>query len=82
MSINYSVIIRTTGKAGEKYRKLLNSIAALQPQPKEVIVVLPEGYALPETKLGWETFYHCPKGMVTQRLHGIKMCKTAYGESS
>lgn len=76
--IDYSVIIRTTGKAGEKYHKLLSSISALEPKPREVIVVLPEGYALPEDQLGWETFYHCPKGMVIQRLHGIAQCKTPY----
>lgn len=76
--IDYSVIIRTTGKAGEKYRKLLQSIAALEPQPKEVIVVLPEGYALPEDQLGRETFCFCPKGMVIQRLTGIAQCKTPY----
>ena len=78
MEIDYSVIIRTTGKAGEKYQCLLKSIAGLEPQPKEVIVVLPEGYALPEYQLGWETFYFCPKGMVIQRLYGIAQCKTAY----
>ena len=76
--IDYSVIIRTTGKAGEKYRKLLQSISALVPQPKEIIVVLPEGYELPADRLGWETFYHCPKGMVIQRLYGIAQCKTPY----
>ena len=76
--IDYSVIIRTTGKAGEKYRRLLQSIASLEPQPREVIVVLPEGYALPEDQLGWETFCFCPKGMVIQRLHGIDQCKTPY----
>lgn len=78
MDIDYSVIIRTTGKAGEKYRKLLRSIEALEPKPREVIVVLPEGYALPEDRLGWENFYFCPKGMVVQRLHGIAQCKTPY----
>lgn len=76
--IDYSVIIRTTGKAGEKYRELLRSISALVPAPQEVIVVLPEGYDLPEDKIGWETFCFCPKGMVRQRLHGIDMCKTRY----
>lgn len=76
--IDYSVIIRTTGKAGEKYRRLLDSVTALEPQPKEVIVVLPEGYDLPQEQLGWETFYHCPKGMVIQRLHGIARCRTPY----
>lgn len=78
MNIDYSVIIRTTGKAGDKYRCLLDSIAALEPRPREVIVVLPEGYALPADRLGWETFYFCPKGMVIQRLHGIAQCKTKY----
>lgn len=76
--IDYSVIIRTTGKAGAKYQGLLDSIAALEPQPREVIVVLPEGYALPEQRLGWETFCFCPRGMVVQRLHGIAQCKTKY----
>lgn len=78
MSIDYSVIIRTTGKAKEKYAGLLRSVAALEPKPKEVIVVLPEGYPLPEERLGWETFYFCPKGMVIQRMTGIRMCKTEY----
>lgn len=76
--IDYSVIIRTTGKAHEKYQALLDSIDALEPRPREVIVVLPEGYALPEEKLGWETFYFCPKGMVIQRMTGIHKCKTPY----
>lgn len=76
--LDYSVIIRTTGKAGEKYQRLLESISRLEPQPREVIVVLPEGYALPEDTLGWETFCSCPKGMVIQRLHGIAQCKTPY----
>lgn len=76
--IDYSVIIRTTGKAEEKYRRLLSSIESLEPKPQEVIVVLPEGYALPKDQLGWETFCFCPKGMVIQRLHGISQCKTKY----
>lgn len=78
MTIDYSVIIRTIGKAGEKYQNLLDSIKSLVPQPKEVIVVLPEGYSEPAEKLGWETFYYSPKGMVAQRMYGIAKCKTTY----
>lgn len=77
-SIDYSVIIRTTGKAGAKYARLLESIEGLIPRPREVIVVLPDGYDRPPERLGWETFYFCPKGMVTQRLYGIQMCRTPY----
>ena len=76
--IDYSVIIRTTGNAHMKYRKLLDSISRLVPKPKEVIVVLPEGYELPEERLGWEKFIFCQKGMVRQRLVGINACKTRY----
>lgn len=78
MDIDYSVIIRTIGKANEKYQKLLDSITNLIPKPKEVIVVLPEGYDLPKQQLGWETFYFSKKGMVSQRMFGIKVCKTKY----
>ena len=76
--IDYSVVIRTTGKAREKYQALLNSIDSLNTKPVDVIVVLPEGYNLPQEQLGYEKFYFSPKGMVVQRLTGIAHCKTKY----
>lgn len=76
--IDYSVIIRTTGQAGNKYQLLLNSINNLRPQPKEVIVVLPIGYKIPDEKIGRERFLFCSKGMVNQRMYGINNCKTRY----
>lgn len=78
IDIDYSVIIRTTGKANGKYQELLNSIRKLIPAPKEVIVVLPEGFDIPNERLGYETYYFSPKGMVIQRLTGIKKCKSRY----
>ena len=57
---------------------MLDSISKLEPQPKEVIVVLPEGYSEPAEKLGWETFYWSKKGMVFQRQKGIESCRTEY----
>lgn len=78
LEIDYSVIIRTTGKAHEKYQALLDSIANLVPSPVEVIVVLPEGCELPKERLGYEKFYFSPKGMVIQRMEGIIQCKTRY----
>lgn len=69
--IDYSVIIRTTGKANTKYQRLLETIDQLEPQPKEIIVVLPEGNPLPEEKLGKETYYYSPKGMVIQRMEEL-----------
>lgn len=74
----YSVIIRTTGKAEEKYAELLESINNLEPVPKEIIVVLPEGYDPPKETLGREKIYFCKKGMVSQRICGIEKCSTRY----
>ena len=76
--IDYAIVIRTLGKAREKYKRLLNSIENLNPCPKEVIVVLPEGYDLPVERLGYEKFVFCKKGMVTQRIEGIYHTKCEY----
>lgn len=75
MRLDYTILIRTLGGGGEKYSKLLKSIEKLHPIPKEVIVMLPEGYKLPEERLGWERFEYCPKGMVKQRAYGIDKVK-------
>lgn len=74
--IDYSVVIRTLGTAGVKYRKLLQSIDQLEPQPKEVIVVLPKGYDFPNEQLGYERFCFSKKGMIAQRMHGLNECKS------
>ena len=66
----YTVAIRTLGKGGENYQRLLRSISRLQPFPKEVIVAIPRGYELPIERLGFEQFVRCDKGMVRQRIVG------------
>lgn len=74
--MEYSVIIRTLGTAGEKYQQTLNSIASQTIKAKEVIVVLPFGYNLPPQRLGYEKFIFSPKGMVNQRVTGFNSCTT------
>lgn len=76
--MEYSVIIRTIGKAGEKYQRLLDSIKNSSVLPKEIIVVIPDGFDLPKEQLGYEKFVFCKRGMVNQRLEGINQCKTDY----
>lgn len=76
--MNYSIVIRTVGTAGEKYQRLLNSIQNLKTRPIEVLVVLPEGATPPPERLGYETFLYCEKGMVSQRVYGGKYAKGAY----
>ena len=41
---DYSVTIRTLGTAEDKYQRTLDSIATQSIQPKEVIIVLANGY--------------------------------------
>lgn len=77
-AIDYSVVIRTTGKAGEKYRALLESITNLNPQPVEVIVVLPDTCERPTDQIGIERFCFCKKGMVRQRMMGLEECHSRY----
>ncbi len=76
--MKYSVIIRTIGKAGEKYRRLLDSIQKSNIQPQEIIIVLPEGFEKPKEQLGYERFIFCKRGMVNQRIVGINACNTDY----
>lgn len=76
--INYSVVIRTLGKTGEKYQTLLNSVAKQTIRPLEVLVVIPYGYDLPKEQLGYERFVRCEKGMVRQHLIGGQEAKGEY----
>ncbi len=77
-TLSYSIAIRTTGKAGEKYQKLLNSIKSLIPQPEKVVVVLPEGYLIPEERLGSEEFVFSAKGMILQRLAALSYINSEF----
>jgi len=76
-NISYSVVIRTLGNTGDKYKALLDSIAIQTIQPEEVIVAIPDGYELDHT-LGYERVVRCKKGMVTQRAVGIQTAKSDY----
>jgi len=77
MTFSYSVVIRTLGNTGEKYRTMLHSISQQTIPPEEIIVAIPEGYPLDHT-LGNERIVRCEKGMVTQRAVGIATAKSEY----
>ncbi len=78
MDFDYSFVIRTVGSAGYKYQQLLNSINKLTIKPREVLVVLPEGYEPPQERLGWERFVFTPKGMIAQRAFCLDEIKTEF----
>lgn len=76
--MEYSICIRTLGTAGEKYKRLLESIKKLSIQPKEVLVIIPYGYELPKDRIGNETFIRSEKGMLLQRIVGYESAKSKY----
>ena len=78
MRPTYSIAIRTLGTAGEKYRKLLESIDRQTYRPEKVVVVLPNGYTPPQDILGYEEFHFSAKGMVIQRLAALKYINSKY----
>lgn len=70
--LRYSIVIRTLGKGGDKYRALLDSISKQTVPPLNIYVFIPDGYSLPKEQLGIEKFVHCKKGMWYQRIFGLE----------
>lgn len=69
MTINmeYCVVIRTLGTAGDKYQQLLDSILNQTIKPNKILVYLPYDYSQPKETIGFEQIVRCDKGMVMQR---------------
>lgn len=65
--INYSVVIRTLGTAGDKYKKLLDSLNKQTVKPEKILIFIAEGYPLPKYTIGKEEYIYVKKGMVAQR---------------
>lgn len=68
----YSIVIRTLGTGGVKYKRLLDSIKLQTLPPQNVYVIIAEGYSLPSDRLGYEKFIYTKKGMWHQRVFGLE----------
>lgn len=76
--LEYSAVIRTLGLAGDKYMRLLKSLDNQTIKPKEILVVLAEGYDLPPERLGYERYVFSKKGIVSQRSLGAIEATSEY----
>lgn len=74
----YTVAIRTLGKAGEKYQRLLKSLVSQTIKPKAIYVYIAEGYAIPKETIGIERYIYVKKGMVAQRALPYSEIETEY----
>jgi hypothetical protein len=75
---DYCAVIRTLGTVGEKYQRLLDSLAAQAVTPKKKLVYIPHGYVAPKETIGIEQLVRCEKGMVAQRSFPFDEVDTDY----
>ena len=76
--MEYTAVIRTLGKAGEKYQTLLDSLVSQTIPPKDIIVYIAEGYPIPAETVGIERYVYVKKGMVAQRALRYDEVDTEY----
>lgn len=76
--MKYTAVIRTLGKAGEKYQRLLDSLSRQTISPSAVLVYIADGFQLPKETIGIERYIYVKKGMVAQRALSYDEVKTDY----
>ncbi|WP_297900471.1 hypothetical protein [uncultured Parabacteroides sp.] len=64
----YSIVIRTLGTGGDKFRQELISITKQSVQPEQVLIYIAEGYSRPNFTIGKEKYIWVKKGMMAQRI--------------
>lgn len=77
-NISYTAIIRTLGKAGQKFQTLLDSLCSQSIKPSAILVFLAEGYEIPNETCGKEEYIYVKKGMVAQRALSYEEVKTEW----
>lgn len=78
MQMKYTAVIRTLGKGGKNYQRLLNSLLEQSIRPTSVLVYIAEGYPLPKETVGIEQCVYVKKGMVAQRALAYDEVSTEY----
>ena len=76
--MEYTVVIRTLGKAGEKYQTMLDSLKVQTIPPQKIFVYIAEGYPIPKETIDEERYIYVKKGMVAQRALPYSEVETEY----
>lgn len=76
--MDYTIVVRTLGTAGESFQKTLDSIQLQTIPPFAVLIYIAEGYPIPKETIGIEEYHYVPKGMVAQRALQYDEVKTEY----
>lgn len=65
--MEYTAVIRTLGKGGDTYQKMLDSLLGQSYPPSSIIVYIAEGNPIPKETINIEQYVYVTKGMVAQR---------------
>ena len=76
--MDYSVVIRTLGKAETAYQITLDSINRQTLKPVDVLVYIAESCEIPNQTIGIEKYIYVSKGMVAQRSLNYDEVNTQY----
>lgn len=76
--MEYTAVIRTLGKGGKNYQRLLDSLLEQTIRPANIIVYIADGYPLPKETAGVERYVYVKKGMVAQRALSYDEVTTEY----
>lgn len=76
--MEYTVVIRSLGKAGDMYQRELDSLMKQTIKPSAIFIYLAEGYDIPKETVGFEHYITVKKGMVAQRALPYDEVKTDY----
>lgn len=76
--MEYTAVIRTLGKGGKNYQRLLDSLLGQSMRPAAIVVYIADGYPLPKETVGVEQHVRVRKGMVAQRALPYDEVKTEY----
>lgn len=76
--MDYTVVIRTLGTAGDYYQRTLNSLLEQTIRPQTIIIYIAEGYPIPQETIGIERYVYVKKGMVVQRALPYNEVNTEY----
>lgn len=76
--MEYTVVIRTLGTAGDCYQRTLNSLLEQSIKPQAIIIYIAEGYPIPKETVGIERYVYVKKGMVAQRALAYDEVETDY----
>lgn len=76
--MEYTIVIRTLGTAGEFYQRTINSLLNQTIKPNAIVIYIAEGYQIPKETIGIERYVYVKKGMVAQRALPYNEVNTEY----